>query len=983
MRRLAAIFTALAVIVVILAVWLWFSNVPESQRAAPSAAPGRPVPTVKDQPAVPPMPVVSPVAEAVERKPLEKGRGAIFGRAYTMEAAPASGAAITAQWTGAWESTAMAEELPGPVSVNADDRGFFEFHELPWGRYIVQARLGNSTAVESAMLYPRLVGNRIKLILKSRVSGIGGEIVDSEDRPVSNAEITPVLHDGEEVSPNRRLSYLAHSDSDGHFLVAALGPKMWAFYVVADDYAPLCGEPIEAGTSDARLILTQGGAIVGTVVHAETGEPMPKFELLARLEGFTVNPCVTMTDETGRFAFERLAVRPHTVTPKNKRLIVAEGPGTIPVAEGQTVRDVILKVTEGGVVRGRVFDADSGKGLAESKVDARAMDPNAPPDWMVSPLTDADGRYELSGLAKANYAVTVNPPAGYQNAVGPESRRTLAVTPGKLIEGVDFPLHRGIVITGIVVDAQERPVPYAEVAAVAVPPATQRDNGSADEAGGFELAGFVPEQQVTMYASSPDLRSRLQGPFTIPADGLRDLRIVLELEADAALSGVVVDHRGYPKPAVVLAMPEDKSLLLAEARMSARTDAEGRFVMTGLVPATYDVQLGPYGHYVHGILTATTLTLRSHEVRSGLRLVFDDSHILRISGRVTDTEGKPIELAEVFASGEDGSGRHASTDRNGRYTIDNVAEIERDVSARHDRYGSAILRDVRAGTENADFVLQARPRMEGQVVDAKTGRPVPEYEIGIGPAYGRAVTMQKVANPEGRFSLETQPGRWTLLVRASNYRPTETPEQPIEPGQTLRDVVIPLEAGQSRVEGLVRRADGSPVPGARIILGNLPPAALTAVPGGAQPMATDVAAHTDDAGRFVVESLPPECTRLFVVSPGYATGSAEFDPQAQSVQQVEIVLVVGGSLEGTVTDAGKPVEHTAVSVRTQDGVRGLAFTDADGRYLIENLTPGDVTVRVRLRPPDPDSEEPPPMMEQPATITSDNVITLDFPFSPK
>jgi protocatechuate 3,4-dioxygenase beta subunit len=82
-----------------------------------------------------------------------------------------------------------------------------------------------------------------------------------------------------------------------------------------------------------------------------------------------------------------------------------------------------------------------------------------------SGVTDAEGRYRLTNVAPGAYRVSVFAPA---HAV--EGERD-SLTPGKLVnvaegdnvEGVDFSLTRGAVITGRVIDEKDRPVIAAPV----------------------------------------------------------------------------------------------------------------------------------------------------------------------------------------------------------------------------------------------------------------------------------------------------------------------------------------------------------------------------------------------------------------------------------------------------------------------------------------------------------------------------------------
>ncbi|MBI4558392.1 MAG: carboxypeptidase regulatory-like domain-containing protein [Candidatus Hydrogenedentes bacterium] len=942
---------------------------------APSLRPvARPASIVKSLPTLP-----APVSEPVPSPPAvplpaPKSHGVIVGKVYAPDGTPASGAKTAVQWLSPRDPPVLSQELPAAVSVVADEQGSFEFRNLQWGWYSVESRLGNAIGTSGALLSPGDPSSRLSIQLHAAMLSISGIVVNRQENPIDKAKVIPVLQDGEKVQSYYRASFATHTDPLGQFVVSGLGPKMWEFYVVSETYAPLWSERLESGTTDARLVMTKGGGISGRVVRAETGEPMPNFALLARIQGIDVEPRRTVTDEAGRFAFDLLAARPHALAPENTRLVVVEGAGIVNVIEGQTVGDVTLKVAEGGVVRGRVSDSATDAGLAEVRVFASAKDPRAPKGHVPVARTDAEGRYELGGLANGNYRITAESPAGYPGlyTYWSGNQRTVAAVPGKAIDGIDFEFSRGCVVSGMVVDSQGQTVPCAEVIG-RTEPDNRRERATANEDGQFLLSGFAPNQQVRLCASSFDLRSEIVGPYDIPAEGLRDVRIVLELAADAVVSGVVVDRRGAPKLAAVMVVRPDIVLSGFAPPNTTLTDPEGRFIVTGLAAAEYDIKLGPYSSYRQGILTATTLTLRPHEVRAGLRLVYDDSHILRISGRVTDSGGQPVAHAQVSVVGDDHRIRSASTNWDGQYTVENVCEGMNTVEVKLDGYGPAAPREVPASSEGVDFVLPSRSRVEGQVLDQRTGKPVTEFEIG----YRGSGPLQRVSDPGGRFALELPSDARTLVVHAANYRPGEAGVPHRAPGPVVSGIVIALQPGLSRIEGFVRDLSGNPVPSAFISLGETPPAFGTS---GGPP--ADAVAQTDADGRFVLENISPRSTRVFAASPDYAPGWAEIDPQAADVQQVEIVLVAGGSLEGMVTEAGQPVERAIVTVEAEVSL-GQAFTGPDGRYRIDNLVPGEVTVRVLLRSPGSDSDEPPPTMEQPATIVSDNVTTLDLQFSPK
>jgi protocatechuate 3,4-dioxygenase beta subunit len=121
-----------------------------------------------------------------------------------------------------------------------------------------------------------------------------------------------------------------------------------------------------------------------------------------------------------------------------------------------------------GVIRGRILDAATGRGLP--RVEVRAG-PNAPqfPDSRIV-MTDADGRYEIKRLPADTYVINasktnyVRAAWGAQRVEGPGKRITLAE--GQVLEKIDVRLSRAGVITGKVVDEFGDPVTDVFVSAM-------------------------------------------------------------------------------------------------------------------------------------------------------------------------------------------------------------------------------------------------------------------------------------------------------------------------------------------------------------------------------------------------------------------------------------------------------------------------------------------------------------------------------------
>ena len=110
-----------------------------------------------------------------------------------------------------------------------------------------------------------------------------------------------------------------------------------------------------------------------------------------------------------------------------------------------------------GTVSGRLTAGD--QPLPGVSVRLEVQRPFGVLDSVTAAKTDANGVYRLTGVAAGSYQVSpaaagfVEPGTRYWRSV-----RSIVVGEGESVEGVDFRLVRGGVITGKVTDADDRPV---------------------------------------------------------------------------------------------------------------------------------------------------------------------------------------------------------------------------------------------------------------------------------------------------------------------------------------------------------------------------------------------------------------------------------------------------------------------------------------------------------------------------------------------
>src|SRR3954470_13983333 len=146
-----------------------------------------------------------------------------------------------------------------------------------------------------------------------------------------------------------------------------------------------------------------------------------------------------------------------------------QGAQSPPARPSQPARDTPAAAAGTAVVRGRVVDAATGRGLSRVQVRANTNASGPPPTpypWLA--ITDAEGRYEITGIPAGTYAIAATKPNyvrsafGAERVEGPGKRMTLV--DGQVLEKIDLRLVRAGVITGRVVDEFGDPMTDVQVA---------------------------------------------------------------------------------------------------------------------------------------------------------------------------------------------------------------------------------------------------------------------------------------------------------------------------------------------------------------------------------------------------------------------------------------------------------------------------------------------------------------------------------------
>ena len=419
---------------------------------------------------------------------------------------------------------------------------------------------------------------------------------------------------------------------------------------------------------------------------------------------------------------------------------------------------------------------------------------------------------------------------------------------------------------------------------------------SQTDAGGRYRLAPLPAGDYWVVATAPG-RARTLRTLRVPEAASE---VALVMEPGVAITGVLSElRRGETSPlgGVVVRATREGTTPAEDPGVAARTDAEGRFTLDGVTPGSWRVEVEGSGFE----------TLRRVGVAApseGLALTVRS--MATLEGQVVDAHGEPARGATVTLSG---SGvwppRSFAVLDDGRFR---VAELPGGVyelrASRDDDLAEPVAPLLLEPGESREqrMELRAGATLSGLVLDAQTTRPIEG---------ARVVVTEDALSMAPRAVTTDASGRWRVAgllrrshqvaVRAAGY--ASRTGLRAEPGGEATELRLDRSA---RVEGRVVDARGRPVHRARVDVSVL-----------------------DLDGRVTVLS-----------GASVAFRDALFDAQQRGPQPLRPAGELG-VVPGRVPIV--PIEPTMQGLEVDEAAVGFV-TDADGRFVVEDVPPGVVRV---------------------------------------
>lgn len=385
----------------------------------------------------------------------------------------------------------------------------------------------------------------------------------------------------------------------------------------------------------------------------------------------------------------------------------------------------------------------------------------------------------------------------------------------------------------------------------------------------------------------------------------------------------------------------------AAAARHALTDAAGIAVLPHLVPGTWLVTTTLDDGDLVG--AARNVTLRAGEVHT---LELTCGRLATAHGRVVDAEERPLAGARIWLSLA-GNGRvgHevATTGADGTFAVPIVGAHH--LGARKAGYApshSVVTNPLHAA--EGPIVLQLDQRgggLAGTVCDA-AGTPIAWARILVGDEWPVPLdtTSQPTARPmrprgvdatsdrDGTFTIDCLPvGLHEVQVWAPGFAPLRGGVEITAGGTATATFVLTPGAA---VAGTVRRADGTPVPGALVHWQQ-------------DHEFAEAHARTATDGSYRLADLPAGTTLLCAEHDGVATEErVQLAPGVTTTW--DPVLAAAAPIAGRIVDArGRPRPGCTITAHAADNQQlGNATSDADGRFELRGVGTAPVTLCVEI-----------------------------------
>ena len=807
-----------------------------------------------------------------------------------------------------------------------DDQGNYTIGNIPDAAYKITFEKDGITGTGNVTISGNgqsVIGD-MNMQLPVGGADLTGTVTDVNKQPVKDAEvILKVKPDTEagRVTTNAHGSYTFANVPDGTYEIT-IGNQGTTdqFEVVVSAY----GHTV-TGMKDVQLPI--GGAELSGKITDVNNNAVVGAEVIVK-DGSGNEIGRDTTDGNGSYMIPNVPDGTHTITVVKDGTTETE---TIEISQnGQTVTGGgNIQILFGGAnVTGTITDVNK-----QPVEGAEVVIKDSEGNELGRDTTDSNGDYTIPNVPDGNHDITI------EKDGKTETGKVEIKDNGKDVSGagdVQLPVG-GADLTGTITDVNKQPV---EGAQVVVKDETGKEIGrdTTDSNGDYTIPN-VPDGKYDVTVESDGKTETGKVEITGNGQNVSGTDDVQLPVGGADLTGKVTDVNGNPVEGAEVVVKDNTGKELGHDT----TDVNGDYTVPNVPDGTHEITIEKDGK---------TETDQVEIGNNGQTVTGGGDAQLQVggadvTGTITDVNGKPVEGAEVVVKDETGKelGRD-TTDGNGDYTIPNVPDGTHDVTIEKDGKTETGKVEITGNGQNVsgtdDVQLPVGGADVGGNVTDVNGKPVVGAEVVIKDQDGKELGKD-TTDANGDYQIPNVPdGSHTITVEKDGK--TETGSVDIAGGgqNVDGDKNAQIQVGGASVEGTITDKDGNPISDAEV----------TVKDENGKELGKD---KTDQNGHYEITNIPDGEHSLTVDKDGKANtsdlkveGEKVTEVNGQKGEKPDISTNLGAEISGTLTnDQNDPVSGAQITAKDDKGTTlDTDVTDENGRYHIENLPDGTITVTI-------------------------------------